>query len=1246
MRTPRSRSRRPELEDHGDALLDALIELLHLAPPHGAYRWGVIQRIEQSGDDRELRLGIAHGSHVISESAAAPAGVGGALRVGDVVLVGAEHRFVGLSPLVAAAKRDGVWELGLLKQELRAPRFQYAPYVGAAFRADVDAAQYADLLGSGPETEDAALDAAVAAMNPYRGLLAYHEEHAPLFFGRAESTDRALAMLEARGVSVIVGSSGSGKSSLMRAGVLAHRVAECDAAGRRLERILLRPGEHPMSALRNALRSIELDSPSEAADWEERIARLLPKDVAAAQSDGLRHLLAGLTRTRDVTLAVDQLEEAVTLCTDTAQRDAFLDALTTVAQEATEIGAHLVMTVRADLLAGLFDHPGMREVIRGHLVTLGALGRGDLLEVVRGPLRGRSVSVEDGLAERIVRDVGDEPGKLALLSQVLTTMWAERGKHGNRLTKDAYRSLGGVDGALRTQADAAWETIPEPDRAAADRALTRLANLGDDGRLVRSRPSLGEVAEAAGVAKSEVRALLGPFVEARLLVVGEPEPDPADAAADDVIVEVAHEALLRSWPRLHDQLRASQEAIALRQKIGAAQEAWASGKGSVWTDSTANLRRAEELLADGRLQATDAEKRFIDSSRRYVRRSKQLRGLAFVLIAVIGVASLVLWRQSQVAAAEAATSQERAEEVAAFILEDFNDALARLDRSEITTEALDTMERYFRSRVAAGDAMSERSWLLFALTLRSQSQAAWGRGEHEDAIEHVTEVLELTEEHDSADPNLHPRWEQNVIRALRVQGVLYQWQEHPDAEVRLDESFERLYRFVESDGVAQVAANGHLRPTWYGWILHDSYTRTDRWPPALDELRATHEQAISAIQRLGELDVEPAEQTEYQDGVLAALALLEQRYAEILLALQDPHSEASAALDRAMAHLDGVTRIDSEVAYATFLTYSRAGDVASASSDFVHAGENYRRALDAAQRYLILSPGHATSWALANIAQTGLWRALNAMDVADLEGARDAMGTVSSAMERLLAQDPDFSAALPLTIFATRFEQRLLALEGDLESSGDLQSEIDALVASVGDPALEASDAVLTMIYEWDVALARADRDATFAAADNLIEGAQALAEQGGAHPSQAGVLIGQLLYALVDVAAFELSEDAPDRARNTLSYLETIPLAADPLDPFFDAMGMPQSVALLEAWLRFAEGDVAEATRILDEHLDALEAIVTATNRDVPIRRVAAVGHELRALIAEASADAGSADAHRATATRLLDGVEGWTVR
>ena len=568
-----------ELEDHGDALLDALIELLHLAPPHGTYRWAVIQRIEQSGDDRQLRLGIAHGSHVISESAAAPAGVGGALRVGDVVLVGAEHRFVGLSPLVAAAKRDGVWELGLLKQELRAPRFQYAPYVGAAFRAEVDAAQYADLLGSGPETEDAALDAAVAAMNPYRGLLAYHEEHAPLFFGRAESTDRALAMLEARGVAVVVGSSGSGKSSLMRAGVLAHRVAECDAAGRRLERILLRPGEHPMSALRNALRSIELDSPSEAADWEERIARLLPKDVAAAQSDGLRHLLAGLTRTRDVTLAVDQLEEAVTLCTGTAERDAFLDALTTVAQDATEIGAHLVMTVRADLLAGLFDHSGMREVIRGHLVTLGALGRGDLLEVVRGPLRGRSVSVEDGLAERIVRDVGDEPGKLALLSQVLTTMWAERGKHGNRLTKDAYRSLGGVDGALRTQADAAWARIPEADRAAADRALTRLANLGDDGRLVRSRPSLGEVAEAAGIGKSEVRALLAPFIEARLLVVGEPDPDPTDAAADDVVVEVAHEALLRSWPRLHDQLRASQEAIALRQKIGAAQAAWAGRQG-------------------------------------------------------------------------------------------------------------------------------------------------------------------------------------------------------------------------------------------------------------------------------------------------------------------------------------------------------------------------------------------------------------------------------------------------------------------------------------------------------------------------------------------------------------------------------------------------------------------------------------------------------------------------------------------
>ncbi|MBM4360369.1 MAG: hypothetical protein FJ096_19860 [Deltaproteobacteria bacterium] len=590
---------------------------------------------------------------------------------------------VSLYPGAGAERAPRGWTLGWYKEAVKTPTLRFVSSA-EAFTLAVDERSFESLLSAQSEAEEGPSEEALA-LEPWRGLLPYTEEHKELFFGRTALTGELAARLDSRRVAVLCGASGAGKSSLMHAGVVPALRAREQALGRALLAVSLVPGARPLERLRHALiASLPEKGASDVARWSREVCEQLPNDAAKANPAALAHLVRGLSADgRRLALLVDQLEEVTTLCADPVERGAFLDLLCGVAQAAANIGAYVLLTVRADKVDAILEHAPTRALVRRGIEPVGGMTRDELVEVVLGPLRGRGVAVEPGLAERIAADVGDEPGALALVSQVLSVLWSQRGRHGDRLTTAMYEAEGGVLGVLGKQADAARaEAVGDGDGAkdrasTLDRVLVQLAHRGEDGTFTRRRSHLESLAQSVRLSKGELEALLAPLVARRLLVTSGGLPvseasakaDGAPAAAtrrderaDEL--EVAHEALLRAWPALRQLLEQEADVSALRQEVERAATAWegSSRRSELWSDATSKLRLAEELVASGRLPLAARELAFLRASRAGVRRARAWARAGIAAIVSLALASSGLGWGSWRAARRAERATEKAEQ--------------------------------------------------------------------------------------------------------------------------------------------------------------------------------------------------------------------------------------------------------------------------------------------------------------------------------------------------------------------------------------------------------------------------------------------------------------------------------------------------------------------------------------------------------------------------------------------------------
>ncbi|MEU6786664.1 helix-turn-helix domain-containing protein [Nonomuraea angiospora] len=350
-----------------------------------------------------------------------------------------------------------------------------------------------------------------AGPEPYRGLAAFETEHAEWFFGRAALTGQLVARLTEPGLRLVVGASGSGKSSLLRAGVV-------PALGR--SAAVFTPGPHPMAAL---------------------------------------------ARQRGEVLIVDQFEEVFTVCEDQDERTRFVAALSEAAERTV-----VVAGLRADFYGQAMRHPELLAAMRSGQLVVGPMREDELRAAVVEPARKAGIEIENGLVELLLREVAPagadgeahEAGTLPLVSHALYAMWRE--SQGRRLTIADYRKVGGIGRAVADSAEKVYLGLSEQRQELARRLFLTLVHVASDTAATRRSMTIAEVlADHDPAVAAEAEDVLDGFVAERLITV------------DLDKVQISHEALLTAWPRLAGWLESDRAGLVVGRDLAEAAARWA-----------------------------------------------------------------------------------------------------------------------------------------------------------------------------------------------------------------------------------------------------------------------------------------------------------------------------------------------------------------------------------------------------------------------------------------------------------------------------------------------------------------------------------------------------------------------------------------------------------------------------------------------------------------------------------------------
>ena len=399
---------------------------------------------------------------------------------------------------------------------------------------------------------------------PYKGLQSFDEADAEHFLGRERLTARLVGRLRDDRFLAVVGASGSGKSSVVRAGLIpALRRGQPLADGglpptdsTRWAIRLLTPTAHPLDALAVAL--VGRDAPP---DTVTALAAQLAADPGALVG-AARRLLAAEERPR-LLLVIDQFEEVFALARDAAERRALFDNLAAAVDPAADYPVSVVVALRADFYARFAEHDGLRDLIARHQEYIGAMRRDELFRVIVEPAARGDWKLQEGLVELMLDDTGDEPGALPLLSHALLETWRRR--RGRTMTLSAYKEAGGVHGAIAQTAETIFQQRLTPEQRPIARAIfVRLTELGEsveDGTPdTRRRAPFTELITRA-TDPQMLDAVLRILVDARLIITGLVPP------ANTQVVEVAHEALIREWPTLRAWLDQDREGLIRHRQL-------------------------------------------------------------------------------------------------------------------------------------------------------------------------------------------------------------------------------------------------------------------------------------------------------------------------------------------------------------------------------------------------------------------------------------------------------------------------------------------------------------------------------------------------------------------------------------------------------------------------------------------------------------------------------------------------------
>ena len=360
---------------------------------------------------------------------------------------------------------------------------------------------------------------------PYQGLEAFGKEQARFFFGREKVVQLLMEKLGQANFVPIIGASGSGKSSVVRAGL----IPQLEKNGWRvLEPIL--PGDEPLAELKTVL--IELFGRTEGREVYSLI-----------RTDGLRPVIERLSGSERLLLVVDQFEEVFTLCPKEEERCQFIELLTQVVEIPASRLA-IVTTMRADFLEPCLSYESLTRLIQDEAVYMPPLVGADLEEAIASPAELQGYRIERGLLGAIHQDVGQEKGCLPLLQFALTELWDQRDRSTHQLTLAKYNQLGGVIGALNCYAEQIYQSLTKHEQDWVKRIFLKLVGTGEGVKDTRLRQPKAELLVIAGdnlAVQQAISNVLDELIRGHLLITGQ------ENQQGEAWVDLAHEALMYGW---------------------------------------------------------------------------------------------------------------------------------------------------------------------------------------------------------------------------------------------------------------------------------------------------------------------------------------------------------------------------------------------------------------------------------------------------------------------------------------------------------------------------------------------------------------------------------------------------------------------------------------------------------------------------------------------------------------------------
>ena len=438
-------------------------------------------------------------------------------------------------------------------------------------------------------------------INPYKGLRPFQEADALDFFGREALTAQLLNQIDKSRFLAVVGPSGSGKSSAVKAGLIP-ALREGSLPGSENWYIAeMVPGTHPLEELELALWPLAVDPPPSLVEAMSRDSRGMLRTI--------RRILPA-EEDAQLLLIIDQFEELFTMVENDGRRNHFLDSLIETIN-APRSPVRVLVTMRADFFDRPLQHQPLAELFKKHTELVLPLNQDELTWAIQEPARRSGVGFGDGLMATIVSDVIGQPGALPLMQYALTELFEAR--RDRMLSLPAYKEIGGVLGALARRADQIYDQLSPEEQVSTRQLFLRLLTLGEGIEDTRRRVRLSELEDllldpVAGMDQKPLTAAINQFGAARLLTFDH------DPLTREPTVEVAHEALLREWNRLRRWLEESRGDIRLQRALAAAAAEWqAAGHDPGYLLRGPRLSQFEGWAEETTLSLTQVEQAYLQA---------------------------------------------------------------------------------------------------------------------------------------------------------------------------------------------------------------------------------------------------------------------------------------------------------------------------------------------------------------------------------------------------------------------------------------------------------------------------------------------------------------------------------------------------------------------------------------------------------------------------------------------------------